>query len=94
MASTHLKAVLEIANASPQLRNDLLPVIDQEKEDIHWGRLGSGLSGGVLTAVAWAKAIWSGEVDKDGRDLFEGFGSLDVQVQRAILRAITVRYGI
>ena len=89
MASTELKAILEIANSSQQLRHDLLPLIDQAKEEVNWEKLGSGLSGGTATAAAWMKAIWTSE-----NELLNNFGSLDQTVQRAILRAMTVRYGL
>lgn len=95
MNNNYLKAVLEIAQSSPQLRHDLLPIIDQEKQEIHWEKLEYGaLSGGVQTAIAWAKALWTDEVDSNMRGLFDAFGSLDVTVQRAILRAMAVRYGL
>ncbi len=93
--NNYLKAVLEIAQSSPQLRHDLLPIVDPEKQEVHWERLGyAALSGSTQTSVAWAKALWTDEVDSNMRGLFDGFGSLDVTVQRAILHAMAIRFGL
>ena len=72
----HVKAVLEITNSSEAIQRVLLPIIDAKTETIHWNKLGTGLSRGQYAAVAWAKAIWTGETDKEMIDLFEAFGTL------------------
>lgn len=90
----YVKAVLEIANSSAAVQRVLLPILDTKTETIHWNKLGTGLSRGQHAAVAWAKAIWTGETDKDMIDIFEAFGTLDEPIQKAILNAMKIRFDI
>jgi len=94
--STQLKAILLIANY-PALKPVVLPLIDTETETIFFEDLSYGsLSGGIKTAVTWIYCIWTDELpprEWGWRDPFEGFGVMDAELQKLILKAMAYRHG-
>lgn len=93
--SRTLEAVLMIARYEA-MRNCLLPFINIEKEEIDWNFDYNAFSGGQQTAISWAYRLWTDEPpSKRGyRDLFDGFGGLDRELQATILNAVIHKFRI
>ncbi len=105
--SRQMEALLMLANFR-SIKDILMPIIDPEKEEIHWDRLEYGvLSGGQKAAISWAWCIWSDKqtptenkhgdpnyciFDGKPRDPFEGFGVMDRELQTLIAKALLHRY--
>ena len=89
--SKAMKAVMMIAD-HPAMKDVLKPALDIERDEVHWDKIAvGGLSGGQRTAIAWAYAIWTdSQIDLSNgmRDPFEGFRSLDRDLQFKIIGAL------
>jgi hypothetical protein len=105
--SKQMEALLMLANYR-SIKDILMPIVDPEKEEIHWDRLEYGvLSGGQKAAISWAWCIWNDRqtpvenkhddpnyciFDGKPRDPFEGFGVMDRELQALIAKALLHRY--
>ena len=91
--SNAMKAILMIAEHKV-MKDVLKPALDIERDEIHWDKIDrGGLSGGQRTAVSWAYAIWTDsqiDLSKGMRDPFEGFRSLDRDLQFKIIGALAL----
>lgn len=89
-----MKAVLMIAEHRT-MKDIMMPAIDVERDEIRWNKIDPvGLSSGQRTALSWAYAIWtSAQVDlsKGMRDPFDGFRSMDRDLQLSVIGALAVR---
>lgn len=103
-----MEAILMIAK-HPLIEPILLPLIDPERETIHWSRLKYGvLSGGEKAAISWAWCIWTDTqiphgkaecelanlCDLNWRDPFDCFGVMGGSLQRTVLAALSHRWGV
>ena len=88
-----MKAVIRIAEHE-SMKTVLMPAINITKNEIEWDKIEiKSLSGGQRTAIAWAYAIWTGnqvETSNGMRDPFEGFRSMDRDLQFSIIGALAV----
>jgi len=95
-ASPNMKAVLVLASHRI-LRAILEPAINVERDSIKWESFGyGGQSGGVQTALSWAYCLFCDELppkEWNYRDPFEGFFSLDRDLQVLVLKAMSIRHG-
>lgn len=93
-ASNNMKAVLILAKHK-NLGPILTPALNIERDSINWDRFGyAGQSGGVQVALSWAYCLFCDEVppkDWGYRDPFQGFFSLDRDIQVLILQAMATR---
>jgi hypothetical protein len=90
--TTHLKAVLLIVNASPELRRKVLPFIYIRREEIDWdGLVDQDLTGGTQAALVWIQCIWSGETVGD---LIGRANALDETTRKAVLKALAILWAV
>lgn len=94
--SSNMKAVLVLAQ-NKNLKPILTPALNIERDSINWESFGyGGQSGGVQTALSWAYCLFCDELppkDWNYRDPFDGFFSLDREIQILILQAMATRHG-
>lgn len=94
--SSNMKAVLVLASHK-NLKPILEPALNIERDSINWERFGyGGQSGGVQTALSWAYCLFCDELppkDWGYRDPFDGFFSLDRDIQVLVLQAMASRHG-
>jgi hypothetical protein len=72
------------------------PLLDEEKLEINWDKIKpEGLSTGHRTILSWARVIWTDNCDlpKEYADPFESFSSLDLDLQKLIIQAFSIRHG-
>ena len=92
--STELRAVLRIIEADDFLVRNVLPFIDCESESIDWDRIFSmSFGSGHYAAVTAAYGIWTDHV-REGCDPFDMAFSLGQNLQRAVLSALAIRWGL
>lgn len=95
-ASSNMKAVIVLASHE-NLRPIIEPALNIERDSINWEALGYGSqSGGLQTVLSWAYCIFCDELppkEWNYRDPFEGFFSLDRDIQILVLKAMSVRHG-
>ena len=92
--STELRAVLRIIEADDFLARNVLPFIDCERESIEWDKIFSMSYGsGHYAAVTMAYGIWTDHL-KAGCDPFDMAFSLGPNLQRAVLSALAIRWGL
>jgi hypothetical protein len=94
--SSNMKAVLVIAQ-NKNIGPIITPALNIERDSINWEMLRyGGQSGGVQAALSWAYCLFCDELppkDWNYRDPFEGFFSLDREIQVLILQAMAARHG-
>lgn len=94
--SSNMKAVLVLASHK-NLQPILEPALNIERDSIDWNRFGyGGQSGGVQTVLSWAYCLFCDELppkDWNYRDPFDGFFSLDRDIQILVLQAMATRHG-
>lgn len=89
----NLRAVIEIANSSTEVKNALLPFVDVINHNFHWQKINEReISRTARVALAWAKALYGVPFEYHPQDLFKDFETIDKEVQEAITRAIAIRY--
>lgn len=95
-ASSNMKAVLVLAQHK-NLRPILEPALNIERDSINWELFGyGGQSGGVQTVLSWAYCLFCDELppkEWNYRDPFDGFFSLDRDIQVLVFKAMSVRHG-
>lgn len=95
-ASSNMKAVLTLAQHK-NLRGILVPALNVERDSINWDSFGyHGQSGGVQTVLSWAYCLFCDELppkDWNYRDPFDGFFSVDRDIQVLIFKAMALRHG-
>lgn len=95
-ASSNMKAVLVLAQHKT-LGPILKPALNIERDSINWEFFGyGGQSGGVQTALSWAYCLFCDELPPKEwgfRDPFDGFFSLDRDIQILVLQAMAARHG-
>lgn len=92
--STELRAVLRIIESDDFLVRNVLPFIDCERESIAWDRIFSmSFGSGHYAAVAMAYGIWT-DHQRAGCDPFDMAFSLGPNLQRAVLSALALRWGL
>lgn len=92
--SQEMKAVDFIFKSSSSL-NKFMYYLDYENNIFNYYKINlNELSSGEKAALAWAKAIWSGEVDKNMVDLMTGFSLLDRNIKIAIVVAMDLAHEI
>ena len=92
--STELRAVLRIIEADDFLVRNVLPFIDCERESIDWDQIFSMSYGsGHYAAVTTAYGIWTDHL-RAGCDPFDMAFSLGPNLQRAVLSALAIRWGL
>jgi len=90
--STEVIAMLTIFSADEELRRKALPYVNLEKEEVDWyGIAQNDFGGGHCGAIAWAKAIWTGEVPSVNP--FERAYAMGPNLRRAVLTALANRWG-
>lgn len=89
-----LRAVLHIFNYDDDLRRKALPHVNIEHQSINWpGVWRNDFSGGYSAAVLWAQAIWCDKVETKS-DPFDRAFAMDPELQKVVLEAIAIRWGI
>ena len=92
--STELRAVLRIIEADEFLRCWVLPFIDCDNESIDWdGIFAMPLGSGHRAALVMAFGIWTDRL-REGSNPFEMAFSLGHDLQRAVLAALAIRWGV
>ncbi len=91
--SSYVKA-MQVLLGHPLFERLLGPIFHPGNESIEWSALNYGvLSGGEKAAISWAYSIWcNGPVPKGWRCPFEGYGTMDVQLQRLVVMALLTRH--
>lgn len=94
--SSNMKAVLLLASHK-SLKPILEPALNIERDSIKWELFGyGGQSGGVQTVLSWAYCLFCDELppkDWNYRDPFDGFFSLDRDLQVLVFQAMAIRHG-
>jgi len=89
-----LRAVLRIFNYDDELKVKTLPHVDLLQHSINWSKIWSNdFGGGHSAAVCWAQAIWCDRVETRS-DPFDRAFVMDEGLQRAVLEALAIRWGI
>lgn len=95
-ASSNMKPVLILAQHK-NLRDILVPALNIERDAINWELFGyGGQSGGVQVVLSWVYCLFCDELppkDWNYRDPFDGFFSLDRDIQVLVLKAMASRHG-
>lgn len=101
-----MEALLMIAK-NPVVSRILMPAINIESEEVRWEAVSvGGLSGGEKAAISWAWCVWNDRQipemksedytasrEEFWRDPFEGFGTMNRDLQTTILAALAHRWG-
>jgi hypothetical protein len=86
--------VLTIFTVDEELKRRALPFVDMELKRIDWdGVLNNDYGGGHSAAIKWSQAVW-GDLVPEGADLFCRAFAMDNRLQRAVLKALAVRWGL
>lgn len=89
-----LRAVLRIFNHDQELKAKALPHVNIERKSIDWPKIwANDLGGGHAAAILWAQAIWCDGIETKG-DLFDRAFAMDAGLQRAVIEALAIRWGI
>lgn len=95
-SSANMKAVLVIAQHK-EIGAILNPLIDLDREEIHWERLSYAvLPGGYQTALSWVYCVFCDGVpplDWNFRDPFDNFALMDRDIQILCMQALALRHG-
>jgi hypothetical protein len=92
--STQMRAVLMIMEADSYLKKAVLPFVDVNRESINWEPIFKmSFGSGHKAAVTWAYAIWTDEVRAKSNP-FDGALSLSPALQKAVLQALALRWGM
>jgi hypothetical protein len=92
--SAQMRAVLMILEADSYLKKTVLPFVDVNRESINWEPIFKMPFGsGHKAAVTWAYAVWTDEVRMKSNP-FDGALSLSPALQRAVLQALALRWGM
>lgn len=87
-------AVLTLFAADEGLYQVLMPFIDFKNESFNWETIHSlPLSASGKAVCDWAYSIWRDEIP-EGRNPFESALNLEVHFSRAILKALSIRWGL
>ncbi len=91
---TQLRAVLTIVSSDQELRRKALPFVNFERQEVNWsGIFKSDLGSGHRAALVWAKSLYRDEAPTKV-DPFDRALSMDVNMRRAVLEAIAIRWGL
>lgn len=94
--SSNMKAVL-VLTQNKNLEGILKPVLNIERDSIKWDSLNyGGQSGGIQSALSWAYCFFCDELppkEWNFRDPFDGFFSMDRDLQALVLQAMATRHG-
>lgn len=94
----HIKAVLEIAHATEELKRILLPHINEKNHSVSWDGVASTcskckISVSAIVALAWARSFcFKTSSNEDNELMTHGFQNATNEVREAIGRAILIRY--
>ncbi len=92
--SQQMHSVLTILNADDELMERVQPHVDLERDSIDWDQIfKQPWSSGERGALTWAFNLGRDEYRK-GTNSFESALSMDPALQRAVLRALCIRWGI
>ena len=92
--SRQMRAVVEILGADSALFELASPFINFMADEIDWdGLFGLHLSSGQRAALDWSFICWRDEVPA-GSNPFDSVLNCDASLQRAIMRGLSVRWGI
>lgn len=92
--SLEMQAVKAIFESTLNL-NKFMDYLDQDRNIFNYDKINlNELSSGEKAALAWAKAIWSNEVDQNMIDLMTGFSLLDRNIKIAIIIALDLVHQI
>jgi hypothetical protein len=92
--STQIRAVLMIFTSSPALYEVVRPSIDLTTESIDWETIFKVTSSSCFRACAqWAYAIWTDRLPAKSNP-FDGALKLEPEIQKCILRALSLRWGL
>ena len=95
--SGNMRAVLIICE-NPRIGARVKPYLNIERDTMDWEGLmavNKGADGGLKTALSWMYCLWCDNLPPKSfklRDPFDGFGSLDRDVQLLIIKAMASRY--
>lgn len=94
--SPNMKAVLVLAQHK-YFGPIIKPALDVERDSVDWTALGyGGQSGGTQTLISWCYCLFCDELPPKEwgyRDPFEGFGSLDRDIQVLLFQAQAALHG-
>ncbi len=92
--STQMNAVMTIVSACSDLTQVAGPFIDLQREEIKWDLIFKQCwSSSQKTALSWAFALWRDE-PRARFNIFDGSTLMDQELQVAVLKALTIRWGI
>jgi hypothetical protein len=92
--SLQMRAVLTIFAADSNLYGAVSPAIDFAGESIDWEKIfGLALSPDQRLATEWAFCLWRDEI-RDGANLYDALLLAEPHLQRAIVKALSVRLGV
>jgi hypothetical protein len=92
--SQQMRAVLTVFAADSGLYGTVSPAIDFANESFDWEQIFSlALSPDQKLAADWAFCLWRDEI-RDGANLYDSLLSADPHLQRAIVKALSVRLGV
>jgi hypothetical protein len=89
-----MRAVLTISAADSGLYNTVSPAIDFANESFDGEQVFAlPLSPDQKLAAEWAFCLWRDEI-RDGANLYDSLLSAEPHLQRAIVKALSVRLGV
>jgi hypothetical protein len=92
--SLQMRAVLAVLTEDSDVYNLVSPFLNIVADSIDWqGLFALGLTASQHTLCQWAFCIWRDEAAGDA-NLFDLILNLDPQGRRAILRGLTIRWGL
>ena len=95
-ASTNMKAVQVLAEHK-WLNKIITPALNIERDEIDWESFGyAGQPGSIQTILSWAYCLFCDVLqpkDWGYRDPFDGFFSLDRDIQVLMFKAMALRHG-
>lgn len=94
--STNMKSVIELLNNS-YIRSNLATAIDVDSDIIYWDKFNyHSKPSSLQTVISWIYCLYFDEIpplDWSYRDPFDGFFSLDRDIQTLIFKAMAIRHG-
>ncbi len=92
--SVQMRAILAIFGADPYLMKSVEPFIDFSTETIEWDEIFKlPLSSGHKGACVWAYSCWT-DGQRPRVSYFENALNMDENLQTAILKALSLRWGL
>lgn len=92
--STQMRAVLTIFSADLYLMRLVEPHINLSTETNQWDPIFKfPLSSGHRVCAVWAYSLWTDEI-RTKANPFDGTLNLDSNLQAAILKALSIRWGV